>query len=106
MCHNAVGAGGALSQGKFAPPLKNTTPTHIWEAMLSGPQSMPVFNDNTMPPEQKQQIIKYIEGVRAEPNPGGMALGRLGPVSEGLFIWVVGLGAVTAVAVWIGVRSS
>jgi ubiquinol-cytochrome c reductase cytochrome c subunit len=105
-CHNFAGAGGALGQGKFAPPLKNTTPQHIWEAMLTGPQSMPVFNDGTMPPEQKQQIIKYIEGVRAEPNPGGMALGRLGPVSEGLFIWIVGLGAVTAVAVWIGVRSS
>jgi ubiquinol-cytochrome c reductase cytochrome c subunit len=105
-CHNFAGAGGALSQGKFAPSLKTTTAKHMWEAMLTGPQSMPVFNDSTMPPEQKQQIIKYIEGVRAEPNPGGLALGRLGPVSEGLFIWVVGLGAVTAVAIWIGVRSS
>ena len=27
MCHNAVGAGGALSQGKFAPNLWETTPT-------------------------------------------------------------------------------
>jgi len=30
----------------------------------------------------------------------------VGPVSEGLLLWVVGLGAVTAVAVWIGAKSS
>ena len=37
-----AGAGGALTRGKYAPSLQNTTPKHIYEAMVSGPQSMPV----------------------------------------------------------------
>ena len=44
-CHNFAGAGGALTQGKYAPTLNGATPTQIYEAMLTGPQAMPVFND-------------------------------------------------------------
>ena len=105
-CHNFNGAGGALSNGQYAPSLKISTPKEIFEAMLTGPQAMPVFANSTITVEQKQAIIKYITSIRASPNPGGMSLGRLGPVSEGLFLWIVGLGAVTAIAVWIGAKSS
>src|SRR5699024_9680508 len=31
MCHNSVGAGGALTHGKFAPDLYDATPTQIYE---------------------------------------------------------------------------
>ncbi len=75
------------------------------EAMLTGPQSMPVFGERTILPEQKQAIIKFIKTTAEEPNPGGLALGRIGPVAEGLIVWIVGLGALAAVAVWIGVKS-
>ena len=105
-CHNFAGKGGALSNGKFAPALTDATASQIYLAMLTGPQSMPVFADTTVTPEQKQAIIKYIKTIQAQPNPGGLALGRVGPVSEGLFLWIVGLGAVIAVAVWIGAKSS
>jgi len=105
-CHNFTGAGGALSSGQFAPSLKVATPKQIFEAMLTGPQAMPVFANSTVPVEEKQAIIRYITSIRSSPNPGGMSLGRLGPVSEGLFLWIVGLGAVTAIAVWIGAKSS
>jgi ubiquinol-cytochrome c reductase cytochrome c subunit len=37
-------------------------------------------------------------------NPGGIALGRLGPVAEGLFLWTIGLGALVIVAIWVGAR--
>jgi len=30
----------------------------------------------------------------------------LGPVSEGLFIWLIGLGGLIAVAVWLTARSN
>ncbi len=83
----------------------NSEPVHIYEAMLTGPQTMPVFGERTILPEQKQAIIKYIKTTAEEPNPGGLALGRIGPVTEGLFVWIVGLGALAAVAVWIGVKS-
>ena len=39
-----------------------------------------------------------------EPNNGGLALGRLGPVTEGLFLWTAGLLSLIAVAVWIGAK--
>jgi ubiquinol-cytochrome c reductase cytochrome c subunit len=105
-CHNFNGAGGALSNGQYAPSLKDATPQQMFEAMLTGPQAMPVFANSTITVEQKQAIIKYITTIRHSPNPGGMSLGRLGPVSEGLFLWIVGLGAVTGIAVWIGAKSS
>jgi ubiquinol-cytochrome c reductase cytochrome c subunit len=105
-CHNFAGVGGALSTGAYAPTLKLSTPKQMWEAMLTGPESMPVFSNNTITPDQKRDVIKYIETLRTEPNPGGLSLGRIGPVSEGLFLWTVGIGAVLAVAVWIGAKAS
>jgi len=105
MCHNAVGAGGALSQGKFAPKLWDTTPTHMYEAMLTGPQSMPVFNDANITPEEKRDVIAFID-QQGGASPGGLTLGALGPVSEGLWAWVVGIGLLIGAAVWIGAKSS
>lgn len=103
-CHNFAGRGGALSDGSYAPSLMDATPQQIWEAMLTGPQQMPVFSDQTLTPEDKQAVIKYIEELKTAPSPGGQDLGSLGPVTEGLFVWIVGLGLVIAVAVWIGAR--
>ncbi len=105
MCHNFAGSGGALTRGKYAPSLKHTTPTHMWEAMLTGPQSMPVFGNGTITPRDKQDIIKFITTTRSEPSPGGASLGKLGPVSEGLVGWLVGLGALIGCAVWLGSKA-
>lgn len=105
-CHNFAGKGGALTQGKFAPPLTGASAKQMYEAMVTGPQSMPVFANTTLPQDEKLAIIKYVKAIQGEPNPGGASLGRIGPVSEGLLLWVLGLGAVTAVAVWIGAKAS
>jgi ubiquinol-cytochrome c reductase cytochrome c subunit len=104
-CHNFAGRGGALSEGKYAPTLMNATPREIYEAMLTGPQNMPVFPDTTVSEEQKQAIIKYIENLQEAPAPGGLALGSFGPVTEGLFVWLAGLGALLGAAVWIGAKA-
>ena len=72
--------------------------------MLTGPQEMPVFGDQTLTPQDKQDIIKYIRRSD-EPNPGGLSLGRIGPVTEGVFIWVVGIILLGAGADWIGAKS-
>ncbi|WP_444980748.1 cytochrome bc1 complex diheme cytochrome c subunit [Planobispora takensis] len=100
-CHNFVGSGGALTQGKYAPPLHDATPRQIYEAMVTGPQAMPVFNDSIITPEQKRDMIAYIVGVREEPNPGGAGLGRIGPVTEGLVAWIVGISLLALAAIWI-----
>jgi ubiquinol-cytochrome c reductase cytochrome c subunit len=100
-CHNFAGEGGALTYGKYAPPLLDSTPTQIYEAMITGPQAMPVFNNTTLTPEQKRGIIAYILKTRSEPNPGGNPLGRIGPVAEGLAGWLVGIGLLVLAAMWI-----
>ncbi len=100
-CHNFVGAGGALTYGKFAPPLTVSTPTQIYEAMLTGPEAMPVFNDLTVSPQEKRDIIAYVTQVRAEPNPGGFSLGRVGPVTEGLVTFLGLLLFMVLAALWI-----
>jgi ubiquinol-cytochrome c reductase cytochrome c subunit len=106
MCHNFAGSGGALSQGKYAPSLSNVTGKHIYEAMVSGPQSMPVFNDQNLSPADKNDIISYLHYLDQSKNPGGLNLGNLGPVSEGMFIWIFGLGLVIGAAVWLGSKAA
>jgi ubiquinol-cytochrome c reductase cytochrome c subunit len=106
MCHMASGSGGALTRGKYAPSIRNTQPDDIYEAMLVGPQSMPVFNDNTIDPQSKRDIIAYVRSMSSAPAPGGYNLGALGPVTEGLVSWVVGLAALIGCAVWLGAKSS
>jgi ubiquinol-cytochrome c reductase cytochrome c subunit len=100
-CHGFAGAGGALTYGKNAPPLTDSTPTQIYEAMLTGPEAMPVFADGAVTPQAKRDIIAYITQTRVEPNPGGFSLGRTGPVTEGLVIFFGGLGFLILIAMWI-----
>ena len=105
MCHNFAGQGGALSQGKYAPTLMGVEPKHIYEAMVTGPQSMPVFNDKIITPAEKLSIIKWIKAAENEPNLGGASLGRVGPVTEGLLAWTLGLGMLIGVAVWLAMKA-
>jgi ubiquinol-cytochrome c reductase cytochrome c subunit len=107
-CHNFTGEGGALTKGKFAPSLEDVSPKHIYEAMQTGPQNMPSFPDTTMPEKNKKDIIAYLDAVNGEQteSPGGLKLGGLGPVSEGLFGWIFGLGSLIAVAVWVAARTA
>ena len=100
-CHGFAGAGGALTYGKAAPSLNASTPTQIYEAMLTGPEAMPVFGDGTITPAEKQDIIAYVIETRNEANPGGFSLGRTGTVTEGLLGWVGGLGFLVLIAMWL-----
>jgi ubiquinol-cytochrome c reductase cytochrome c subunit len=100
-CHGFAGAGGALTYGKDAPPLTQATPTQIYEAMLTGPEAMPVFADGSISPSAKRDIIAYIVDTRVEPNAGGFSLGRTGPITEGLVIFLGGMGFLVIIALWI-----
>ncbi len=100
-CHGFAGAGGALTYGKNAPTLNAATPTQIYTAMLTGPESMPVFGDGTITPAEKRDIIAFIMSTRKEPNPGGLSLGRTGTVTEGLVIWLGGFLFLVLIAMWL-----
>jgi ubiquinol-cytochrome c reductase cytochrome c subunit len=106
MCHNFAGKGGALTRGKYAPNLSETTPTHMFEAMVSGPQSMPVFDNQTITPQDKRDIIAYLKTTNEEPTPGGFSLAFLGPVNEGLVGWLFGIGVIIGTTVWLASKSS
>jgi ubiquinol-cytochrome c reductase cytochrome c subunit len=103
-CHNIAGAGGALTYGKYAPALTRATPTQIYEAMETGPESMPVFNNTTITPSEKRAITGYVTQTRTQANPGGFSLGRVGPVTEGLVAWLGGVAALVFAAMWIAAR--
>jgi ubiquinol-cytochrome c reductase cytochrome c subunit len=106
MCHNAAAAGGALTRGKYAPALAGVEGKHIYEAMATGPQNMPVFSDSNITPEGKRDIITFLKQIESNGSPGGADLGALGPVSEGLFVWIAGLGVIIAFTIWLTSRTS
>ncbi|BCL13050.1 MULTISPECIES: cytochrome bc1 complex diheme cytochrome c subunit [Micromonospora] len=105
-CHAFGGGGGALSSGKYAPSLRPASDRQIYAAMLSGPQNMPVFGDNQITPDQKADIIAYIqETLKNDQDPGGFNLGRYGPSTEGLAIFLVGIVALVFASLWIAGKS-
>ncbi len=106
MCHNVSAAGGALTEGKYAPALTSTSALHIYAAMVTGPQNMPVFGDMNLSDEDKRDIISALLYQQESVSVGGFSLGNLGPVSEGLFVWIFGIGGLVAITVWITAKSN
>lgn len=105
-CHNFNGQGGAMPEGGYAPTLKGVEAKHIYQAMLTGPQSMDVFSNGNLSPEEKRDVIAYLQSIEDQPEYGGFTLGGLGPVSEGIFAWLVGVGGCVAFAIWIAAHTT
>ena len=103
MCHNAAGA---LTEGKYAPNLSGVTAAHIYEAMITGPQNMPVFSDKNLTPQDKSDIISYLKYLEKHPSSGGYELANLGPVVEGLFAWIIMLGLLVLITMWLAGKSN
>lgn len=104
-CHGTTFKGAPLSAGKDAPSLNLATDEQMYAAMLSGPESMPIFSDNQLTPAEKREIINYVQTLKASKDPGGNGIDRIGPVSEALVFWIAGVGAVLAAILWIGAKS-
>lgn len=105
-CHNFNGRGGAMPRGGYAPTVRGVDDKHIYEAMLTGPGQMDVFSDGNIPPEGKREVIAFLQTLQEQPQQGGFSLGGLGPVSEGLFLWLVGIGGLVGFAVWIAAHTT
>ena len=101
-CHSASGAGGALSYGNAAPPLSQSEPLQVGAAVRSGPGQMPVFGPDVFDDEQLSDLAAYVEYLRHPQDPGGVPIGRTGPVPEGFVAWFFGMGALVALVAWIG----
>jgi ubiquinol-cytochrome c reductase cytochrome c subunit len=67
---------------------------------------MPHFSDRQLSPDEKKDIIAYVKTVADGGNdPGGNGLGDIGPVSEGLIAFVVGIGALVGFTLWLGAKA-
>jgi ubiquinol-cytochrome c reductase cytochrome c subunit len=105
-CHNFAGVGGALTRSKYAPSLKPADERVIYTAMQSGPENMPRFSDNQLTVDEKKAITRYVRYITHEAkDPGGAPLGRYGPVPEGLVAFLVGIGLLIVITLWIGARA-
>jgi ubiquinol-cytochrome c reductase cytochrome c subunit len=103
-CHSSAGAGGALGHAVYAPPLNRATPLQVAEAIRVGPGAMPVFGPDTFDDHEVDSIARYVRYLRDPQDEGGLDLGHLGPLSEGLVAWAVGLLGALLAARWIGTR--
>jgi len=104
-CHSASGSGGALSYGRAAPRLADATPTEAASAVRVGPGQMPVFGPETISDDELDDLVNYVEYLRNPEDPGGLPIGRTGPIPEGFVAWLVGMVALVILVAWIGTRS-
>ncbi len=101
-CHGVTLGGGALIYSdKNAPNLYTVSAAEVVAAARSGPGTMPVFNDRTLPDDQLASIAAYVQSAQSESQPGGIGLKYPGPVTEGFVAVVVGLGAAFLAALWV-----
>ena len=101
-CHQAGGAGGALSYGHNAPSLAPVTPVQVADAIRVGPGQMPVFSELT--DHEVNSIVRYVTYLQGLESPGGFSLGRVGPVPEGLVAFLGGVGGLVLFMLWTGKR--
>jgi ubiquinol-cytochrome c reductase cytochrome c subunit len=104
-CHSASGGGGALSYGRAAPPLDQSTPAETAAAVRAGPGQMPVFGEGEIPDDELDDLVAYVQYLREPEDPGGLPLGRIGPVPEGFVAWTVGVTLMLGCVFWVGTRS-
>lgn len=105
-CHGSTGAGGVLTGGDAAPPLGDLTPVQIAEAIITGPGEMPKFAFEQLDARERDAVVRYVEEVIDDPRDrGGLGLGHLGPLAEGVVALLVGLPLLLLVARRLG-RSS
>jgi ubiquinol-cytochrome c reductase cytochrome c subunit len=103
-CHSASGSGGALSYGRAAPRLAPAKPHQIGAAVRSGPGQMPAFGPDTITPDQLDDLAAYVRFLDHPEDPGGLPIGRTGPIPEGFVAWLLGMVAFLSLVGWIGTR--
>lgn len=100
-CHGAAGSGDAVGGGAFAPPLLDTAPTQVGEAIRIGPGAMPAFDARQVSDKDLSSIAAYLAYLRTKAAPGGETVGGVGPVAEGYVAWLIYLAGLLVVTRWI-----
>jgi ubiquinol-cytochrome c reductase cytochrome c subunit len=102
-CHQVVGEGGYVT-GARVPPLEDATATQIAEAVRIGPFLMPRFPKSQIDDRELDAIVAYVEASRSPEDRGGLGIGHIGPVPEGIVAWLVAGVVLVGVCVLIGTR--
>ncbi len=101
-CHNFTGKGGALSSGKFAPPLEPANEQQI----LSRDAHRAAEHAEVLRPSALVRCQEGHHRLRQERDrdrsQGGNGLGGFGPAPEGMAMWIIGMVALIGAALWIG----
>ncbi|MGH2573670.1 MAG: cytochrome bc1 complex diheme cytochrome c subunit [Actinomycetota bacterium] len=104
-CHGAGAQGASVGGGQLAPSLRRASPEEVAEAVRIGPGAMPPFAEGLMDQHELDSLVRYVLDLREAPNPGGLDLGRVGPVVEGFVAWILGLGILVLVIRFTGTRT-
>jgi ubiquinol-cytochrome c reductase cytochrome c subunit len=104
-CHQVVGRGG-YATGAYVPPLDRATSRQIAEAVRIGPYLMPRFSERAISNRELDSIVRYVRYARHPDNRGGLSLGDVGPVPEGLVTWLVAAAALVGMCVLLAKRLS
>lgn len=102
-CHQVVAEGGYVT-GAVAPSLAHATAVQIAEAVRIGPYVMPTFSQAAISDRKLDSIIAYVQSAQQPRDAGGLGIGHLGPVPEGMVTWFVAIVALLATCVVIGSR--
>jgi quinol---cytochrome-c reductase cytochrome c subunit len=102
-CHSISGVGGVVT-GAYVPPLLESTPTEVGEAIRTGPYVMPRFSRKQINDGDVDSIARYVALTQNPDDAGGWGIGHIGPVPEGLVAWALAAVALLLVARLIGER--
>jgi ubiquinol-cytochrome c reductase cytochrome c subunit len=102
-CHQVAAEGGYVT-GARVPPLGGATDRQIAEAVRVGPYVMPAFSKQAISDAQLDSIVRYVDYAKHPDDPGGWALGHVGPIPEGMVAWLLAGVALVATCVVIGKR--
>jgi ubiquinol-cytochrome c reductase cytochrome c subunit len=102
-CHGATAQGGSVGYGWIAPSLDRATVTQVAQAIRVGPGVMPRFDEKTLSNRDVNDVVRYVNVLQTSVlNAGGLPLGGLGAVAEGLVAWVLGMGILVVIIRLIG----
>jgi ubiquinol-cytochrome c reductase cytochrome c subunit len=101
-CHQIAGVGGMLT-GARVPKLEHLDPVEVAEAVRIGPYVMPTFTQKALSDAQLDSILAYLGDIDQHDN-GGWAIGRVGPIPEGMTTWFIAAVALVALCMTIGTR--
>jgi ubiquinol-cytochrome c reductase cytochrome c subunit len=104
-CHQIAGEGGYVTGAKV-PTLKHADATEIAEAVRIGPFLMPRFPKSQISDDDLNKIIAYVQARKHPEDRGGLGIGHIGPVPEGMVAWLIAAVVLVGVCMVIGRRLS